>query len=554
MQLRFPRRSTTRLAMTGLATTRCRFRLPGRSTCGHLFSNGRRRHDSTASTVSLQALLYLCGLVFLSQPIFAQSADEPEDRQAVNAPSQAPQAESAAPRVIRVAGWTINGSLRLRLEDWEFFKAQSGENKYSYGASLLRVAVGRQFRSQDWLFEFAQPWLIDLPGDAIVPAPQGQLGFGGTYRAANPDRTAGIFVKQAFVRFKGLGGDPPSTLRLGRFEFGDGLELNLEGPLGAIIRDRVANRIIGNFGFTHVARSLDGVHFSRGASSTNFTFLAARPTEGVFQVKGTKELNVDIVYAALSKVHRSAGQGEGRFFTTFYRDGRGVLKTDNRPLPVRFVDHGNINITTLGGNYVNVFELGRGRTDVLFWAALQTGTWGNVAHHANAFAAEAGYQLNGMRMTPWLRSGYFRGSGDDDPSDNTHRTFFQELPTPRPFARFPIYNLMNNEDGFVQLTLTPHRKLTFRSEVHSLTLADANDLWYVGGGAFQKGTFGYTGRPSGGHKGFATVFDVSADYQFDPRTTITIYVAHASGKAVIRALFPGGADANFAYAELNRRF
>jgi hypothetical protein len=78
-----------------------------------------------------------------------------------------------------------------------------------------------------------------------------------------------------------------------------------EGTLGAVIRDRVANRLIGNFGFTHVQRSLDGVHFSRGMSGTNITVVAALPTEGVFQVKGMKELNVEIVYGALTKSLRN---------------------------------------------------------------------------------------------------------------------------------------------------------------------------------------------------------------------------------------------------------
>ncbi|PYS52097.1 MAG: hypothetical protein DMG13_17180 [Acidobacteria bacterium] len=472
----------------------------------------------------------------------------------MSAETQQNQKTSTTPRVIRVAGWTISGSLRLRFEDWDFFKAQSGDSSYGYGASLLRVSIGRQFRSQDWLFEFAQPSLIGLPSAAIAPSPQGQLGFGGTYRAANPDRTVGFFLKQAFVRLKGIGGDQPSTLRIGRFEFGDGLELNPEGPLGAIIRDRVANRPIGNFGFTHVGRSLDGIHFSRGASSANFTFLAARPTEGVFQVKGTKELNVEIVSGAFTKTHRSAGEGEGRVFATYYRDGRDVLKTDNRPLPLRSADHKNINITAVGGNYVNVFALGAGKADALLWRTIQTGTWGTLVHRANAFAAEAGYQLNNVRLKPWLRGGYFRGSGDDDPSDGVHRTFFQELPTPRPFARFPLYNLMNNEDTFVQLSVTPHRKLRLRSEADSLNLANASDLWYVGGGAFQKQTFGYTGRPSAGEKGFATVFDVSADFQFDAQTTFTLYMAHASGKGVVEHLNPDGPTANFAYVELNRRF
>ncbi|PYS49450.1 MAG: hypothetical protein DMG13_23415 [Acidobacteria bacterium] len=460
------------------------------------------------------------------------------------------------PRQIRLGGWTVAGNLRLRFEDWDFFKTQAGDvdGDYGYGASLLRLSISRQFQSKDWFFELAQPSLIGLPSHAIAPPPQGQLGFGGTYFAANPDRTVGILLKQAFIRFKGIGGDQPSNLRLGRFEFGDGLEMTPESPLGTIIRDRVANRLIGNFGFTHVGRSLDGVHFSRSVPATNFTLVAARPTEGVFQVKGMNELNVDIVYGALTRTIRSLGDGQGRIFATYYRDGRDVLKTDNRPLPFRSEDHKKIGIMTIGGNYVNVSDAGIGKADVLFWGTAQIGAWGELSHRANAVAVEAGYLFDKTRFQPWVRTGYFRGSGDDDPSDGTHRTFFQELPTPRPFARFPIYNLMNNEDAFAQFTLNPNRKWTVRSEAHWLNLTSAKDLWYVGGGAFQKQSFGYTGRPSGGQRRFAVVLDLSADYQLDSQTTLTFYAAHAGGKGVVRNLFPDGRNANLVYIEATRRF
>jgi len=394
--------------MTRSVTTPGPFRFPGRLTCGRLCWNEPRLDRRTSVANRLRTLVFLLGWLAFAQPIFAQT----------NNPSEP----------IRVAGWTISGSIRLRFEDWDFFKAQSGDSRYGFGASLLRVSVARQFRTHDWLFELEQPSLIGLPTQAIAPVPQGQLGFGGTYRAANPDRVVGIFLKQGFIRFKGLGGDQSNTLRFGRFEYGDGLELNPEGPLGAVVRDRVANRLIGNFGFTHVMRSLDGIHFSRGASTGNFTFLAVRPTEGVFQVKGTKELNIDLVYGAWSKIHRSVGEGEGRIFATYYRDGRDVLKTDNRPLPLRAQDHKNINIATVGGNYVNVFDLGRGKADVLVWVALQTGNWGTLAHRANAVAAEGGYRLSNIQLKPWFRGGYFRGSGDDGPSGRIHGTFFQELP------------------------------------------------------------------------------------------------------------------------------
>ena len=118
------------------------------------------------------------------------------------------------------------------------------------------------------------------------------------------------------------------------------------------------------------------------------------------------------------------------------------------------------------------------KADVLLWGGLQTGAWGNQDHRAYGFAAEAGYQLKNVKWQPWLRAGYWRGSGDDDPADGDHKTFFQVLPTPRQYARFPFYNLMNNEDIFAQLILKPTSKLTLRTEAHRLRLSDSADLWY----------------------------------------------------------------------------
>ena len=113
---------------------------------------------------------------------------------------------------------------------------------------------------------------------------------------------------------------------------------------------------------------------------------------------------------------------------------------------------------------------------------------------------------------------------------------------------------MNDEDGLAQFTFNPRANWTVRSEAHVLNLTNGKDLWYIGGGAFQKQSFGYTGRPSGGQRKFANVVDLSVDYQLNSQTTVTLYAAHADGKAVVRNLFPGGHNANFAYIELTRRF
>jgi hypothetical protein len=99
---------------------------------------------------------------------------------------------------------------------------------------------------------------------------------------------------------------------------------------------------------------------------------------------------------------------------------------------------------------------------------------------------------------PWLRAGYSYGSGDGNASDNKHGTFFQLLPTPRPYARFPFFNLMNNEDGFAELILRPAAIVTVRSDIHTLRLTSANDLWYLGGGPFSPGPLALPAVPATG--------------------------------------------------------
>jgi len=49
---------------------------------------------------------------------------------------------------------------------------------------------------------------------------------------------------------------------------------------------------------------------------------------------------------------------------------------------------------------------------------------------------EGGYQPKILpALKPWLRGGYYYGSGDGNPNDNRHGTFFQILPTaPRGLA------------------------------------------------------------------------------------------------------------------------
>jgi hypothetical protein len=234
--------------------------------------------------------------------------------------------------------------------------------------------------------------------------------------------------------------------------------------------------------------------------------------------------------AALTReVGGTATAAEWRVFGVAYSDQRhGITKTDNRPLAVRQRDGDPVTLGTIGGHYLRAIERNNGTIDLLVWGAAQFGSWGTLAHRAGAFAAEGGWQAH-TRLDPWIRGGLNYASGDGNPTDTTHGTFFQVLPTPRLYARFPFFNLMNSVDAFGEVMLKPATRVTTRVDVHSLRLADGHDLWYQGGGAFQPTTFGYLGLAVGGHRGLGGLYDGSMDVALTPQLGVGTYLGYASG-------------------------
>lgn len=468
-------------------------------------------------------------------------------------------AQPATPQTLKLGDVSVSGSLRTRVESWDWFQG-SANNDYTFPGSIARLSLSQSSKAFDWQIEFAAPFLLKLPDDAIAAGAQGQLGLGASYFAANHrDTNAGMaFVKQGFVRFKKLGGVEEQSLKLGRMEFIDGTEVTpKDGTLAALKRDRIAHRLLGNFGFSDVGRSFDGAQFTRSGSKLNLTLFGGRPTRGVFQVDGWGEIDINVYYGALTgQFGGKHSAGEWRVFGLGYQDLRyGVLKTDNRPVAVRTADTGHINIGTFGGHYIQTVDTEAGRFDALAWVALQAGSWGSLKQRSGALAAEGGWQPRILpQLKPWLRGGYNYGSGDKNAGDSTHDTFFQVLPTPRIYARFPFFNMMNNRDIFGELVLHPVKMVTIRSDVHSLRLANRNDLWYSGGGACQPWTFGYTGRTSNGQLGLATLYDVSADYNVNAHVAIGTYYGHAAGKLVMQSIYPLGKSANLGFLELTFKF
>lgn len=464
----------------------------------------------------------------------------------------------APPEPVKLGNVLVQGWIRSRLENWDAFSGTEA-GRYTYSGNFVRLTFSQSFKRYDWSVEIAAPVLLNLPEDGVLPAPQGALGQGPTYYQNNHNRrnTGMVFPKQAFIRIKGLFGDDKQNVRFGRFEFVDGSEATPKNAtLAAVKRDRINQRIVGPFGFTHVMRSFDGLHYSAAHGNMNFAFVGALPTRGVFQVDGWGPLRVGFGYlSATGQLPGKKQYGEWRLLGMYYHDWRNLAQIDNRTAAARALDRRNLRIGTMGGHYLHAWDTPSGTVNFMTWAMSQFGRWGRLDHRAGAIAIEGGWQPKILpKLKPWFQAGGYRGSGDGDSTNTTHSTFFQMLPTARPYARFPFFNLMNNEDDFVSMILRPHKAITTRTDIRSIRLNKSQDLWYQGGGAFQPWSFGFPGRPSGGARSVATLFDTSVDVTVNRYVGLTVYYGYAIGKSVITNIYSRGKNGHLGFLEMNYRF
>lgn len=461
-------------------------------------------------------------------------------------------------KVRKIGKVVVSGSFRTRQEGWGWFTPDSGDPNYTYSGNIFRLSFSQAKENWSWQTEFAVPFLLGLPQTAQGPGAQGALGLGSNYFTANGrnHNTAMFFPKQAFLSFK----KKNLVTRVGRFEFNDGSELTPKNAtLAAIKASRINMRLLGHFAFTHVGRSFDGLHLSHTNSKGNLTFVGAVPTRGVFQTDGWGWTQTAFGYGAYTKpFSKGSYTNETRIFGLYYDDWRFIAKTDSRSLVLRNADRSKgLKIGTFGAHSLHAYDTKLATYDFLVWGATQTGKWGSQDHQAYSIDVEAGFQPKArslVKLKPWLRGGFATSSGDKDPNDDQHRTFFQVMPTPRPFARFPFFNMMNNQDIYGGLILRPHPKVSISSEFHSLALQSSKDLWYSGGGVFQPWSFGYAGRNTGGAKSLANLYDISVDIKLNSAVSLNLYYGRAQGLSAIHTIYPKGQSGSFGFVELMYKF
>lgn len=464
----------------------------------------------------------------------------------------APAAFAESPPVVWKSGdLTIKPFLsdRLRVEvvDW-FDPGPGGANEdYSFVANVIRFGTDLQWRDWKVTIEGQEAQLFSVPSDSAG------LGPGAVYYASTAQKNQReIAVRRAVLQWdnaftKGLG------VAGGRYILNDGLEtLPEDKGLSWLKKNRISQRLIGGFDYTHIGRSFDGGFLHYDMAPWNLTIAGGRPSAGGFNVSSNNEVeDVGVVYAALTVTEPGwLTRADGRVFYLFYEDDRNLVATDNRSLAARQADFRDISIHTVGANFENLQRIGPGDLDLLAWVAGQTGDWESLDHSAWALALEAGYHLVDVPTKPWFRAGWFRGSGDDNPNDGQHGTFFQALPTARLYAQTPFFNLMNNQDLFLQVILSPMENMGLRVDWHHLWVTEDQDLLYAGGGATQSTPlFGYAGFSAQGRSEVADLLDFSLDYTFNRNVKCSAYYGHGFGGSVIDAQFAGSSQLDYAFFE-----
>jgi len=211
------------------------------------FPNGVTLKFLTATSLGVPGLMRWTSLFFLLCAAISTAQTVAPDR----------TADASAIQILKLGNVEFSGSLRSRVEGFDWFTASSGSNAYAYSGNILRFGFSQRTETWEWNAEFAVPFLLGLPGNPLGPGTQGGLGFGANYLSANHgnQNTAMLFPKQLYARFMPFGSAKAHAIKLGRFEFFDGSEAIPKDPtLSYLKSNRAGQRLIGTFGFTDVAR------------------------------------------------------------------------------------------------------------------------------------------------------------------------------------------------------------------------------------------------------------------------------------------------------------
>ena len=467
--------------------------------------------------------------------------------------------QSAAPAAPEAPENEVEPVIRdvTRFDAWSFFEPRSPDADPDYLLLGNRATLGVRLDKPRFrvfgAFQYAQ--LVGLPRRATGPGP---LGPGALYYdAARTPEAYQLYFKALSIRVKKFFA-PSVSIEAGRMGASpdSGHEKRVRTPrLIDESRNRLAGRLIGEVGWSIFERAFDGVRLDVDREGWDATAALLWPTQGAFEESANPTLDEVRVAAASLQIARdltpsidfhtvtAAGAGspdahELQFFAYHYSDRRQITsRPDNTGRPSIAAD---IGIATVGASHIGSYAAGRGQAESLLWAAGQLGDWYGADHRAFSLVAEGGYRWR-VRWEPWLRAGLTYASGDRDPADGEHGTFFPMLPSTKPDLLAGTFAQMNLRDLFAEVRLHPHHRLRVSGDVHELSLLHGSDRWYSGTGATAStgSFFGFVTRRPGGSTDLGWATTARAEIGVTTRWRLSASLGTVKGGDVVRQLFAG---------------
>ena len=439
---------------------------------------------------------------------------------------------------------TATLSNTTRLESWSYFRPRLdttfltpepvGDPTYNFLADRAELGVAVEGSRFDVSGAFNYVRLENLPTDAIGP---GGLGAGAFYFAAVGVRYSyQLYLSELNFRVKTR--DRRLSATIGRMHYASGGEHVSAFPsLETVKRERLYSRLAGDFEWSLYQRRFDGARMDLDRAAWHLTSSAFVATQGGYEESANLSMP-RVQLGSLTLTGKSSAPREWQAFAHLYRDRRAMAAVvDNRRALDRPVA---VTVAAIGGSHVRVAATRAGEIDIVVWGAGELGDWYGQSHRAASAAAEIGHHWTAARMRPWLRAGYLYASGDGDPFDDRHGTFFQMLPSSRKYALSSAYAQMNTSDVFVQVLAEPWRLKT-RLDLHKVSLASGADLWYQGSGATSSTGrfFGFAGRSANGATALGTVVEGTVEVPIKKYWSLTGYAGTIRGGDVVKQMFPG---------------
>lgn len=429
-----------------------------------------------------------------------------------------------------------------RVESWSYFqpapdpraltRGPLADPHYTFVGDRSELGVRVDGSRVDLAGAFSYVRLENLPTNAIGP---GALGAGAFYFAAVGVRYSyQLYLSELALRVKSR--DHRVSVSIGRMPYTSGGEVASAFPaLETLKRERLHSRLLGSFESSLYQRRFDGVRVEVHRPSWHLTSSAFLATQGGDEESANLSMP-KVQVGSVTLTRQSGSPREWQAFGHLYRDRRAsTAVVDN----TRSID-GPVDVTVaaVGASHAGVSPTRAGEVDTLLWAAGEFGDWYGQPHHAASVAGEIGHRWARAPLAPWIRAGYLFASGDSDPDDGRHGTFFQMLPSSRKYALSSVYAQMNLHDVFVQVLAEPGRVKT-RLDLHRVALASGSDLWYYGSGATASTGrfFGFAGRATDGAASLGTVLEGTVEVPIKRYWSLNGYVGTMWGGSVVNRIF-----------------